>query len=159
MPQDYCCINQDHAPASELANLGNLIQACDMMLTPVVDPEHDTWTFEPRLSGDVFLEYGSTAWRQYWERAWCRVEAMLAAVKPVDHGRAALFRGAIARALEENRRPHTCAPAQRPSGRQPAAAPELVYPRLLATAPASPRMYNAICAFPLHPHTRARGYG
>ena len=37
---DYCCIDQDGAPASELDNLGGLIQACDLILTPVVDVDH-----------------------------------------------------------------------------------------------------------------------
>ena len=32
--------------------------------------------------------------QEHWGRSWCRVEAMLAAAKPVAEGRAALFSGA-----------------------------------------------------------------
>ena len=33
--------------------------------------------------------------QEHWGRSWCRVEAMLAAAKPVAEGRAALFSGGI----------------------------------------------------------------
>ena len=102
---DYCCIDQDGAPASELDNLGGLIQACDLVLTPVVDVDHQEWDY-PELVNNWFVEYLAAGWKEYWSRGWCRVEAMCAAVKPVDEGRAELFRGAVKVQLLAGHRPH-----------------------------------------------------
>ena len=104
--QDYCCIDQDGAPASELDNLGNLMEACDLMLTPVVDVDHQKWK-RPQDQGKVitnwFDEYLAPGWKEYWSRGWCRVEAMLSAACPVD---AALQVLQIERATEVARRCH-----------------------------------------------------
>lgn len=104
---DYCCIDQDGAPASELDNLGNLVSMCDAVLTPVVDEAHEEWEC-PTTWSDYFRQYASENWVEYWRRAWCRVEVMLAAVKPVAdfERRALLFRGALQEAIAEGRRPH-----------------------------------------------------
>ena len=102
---DYCCIDQDGAPASELDNLGGLIQACDLILTPVVDVEHKKWDY-PQGVSNWFVQYLAAGWKEYWSRGWCRVEAMCAAVKPVDEGRAELFRGAVKVQLLAGHRPH-----------------------------------------------------
>ena len=99
---DFCCIDQDGAPASELNNLGNLIHGCDLFFTPVIDPDHESWAAHGELIGtEIFDGYGAAGWKEYWGRGWCRVEAMLAAVKPRLDGRGTLFRGALG-----NRRPH-----------------------------------------------------
>ena len=58
---DFCCIDQDGAPASELDNLGNLIADCDMILTPVVDHPR------PRVVGTS--EGGCIALYDVW-RVW-----------------------------------------------------------------------------------------
>ena len=106
---DFCCVDQDGTPATELCdNMPALIASCDMMLTPVIDQEHEVWTRPPTWT-DVFQEYGAAAWHKYWTRAWCRVEAMLAAVRPPTsdrNKRALLFRGALAAAISRGRRPH-----------------------------------------------------
>ena len=104
--QDYCCIDQDGAPASELDNLGNLMEACDLMLTPVVDVEHQKWAYPEGSVSNWFDQYLAPGWKEYWSRGWCRVEAMLAAVKPVAAGRAELFRGAMRVHLLGGHRPH-----------------------------------------------------
>lgn len=106
---DFCCVDQDGTPATELCdNMPALIASCDMMLTPVIDQGHEVWTRPPTWT-DVFQEYGAAAWHEYWTRAWCRVEAMLAAVRPPtsdQNKRALLFRGALAAAISRGRRPH-----------------------------------------------------
>ena len=112
---DYCCIDQDDAPSSELQNLGNLIGDCDLMLTPVVDVDHASWEYPEmsprgRVQGvspdDLFAQYQAAGWQEYWSRGWCRVEAMAAAVKPVAVGRAELFCGSLQVAMLAQRRPH-----------------------------------------------------
>ena len=55
---------------------------------------------------DYFAQYKAAGWQEYWSRGWCRVEAMLAAVKAVKAGRAALFGGALRTSLLAGRRPH-----------------------------------------------------
>ena len=128
---DYCCIDQDGAPASELNNLGNLIAACDALITPIIDPEHASWEY-PALWADYFAEYCASGWQEYWSRGWCRVEAMIAAVRPVADGRAALYRGAMAAALEKGRRPHLLFGAKEQVGPQHTGRrPPLFLPPLL----------------------------
>ena len=53
-----------------------------------------------------FEQYLAEGWKEYWSRGWCRIEAMCAAVKPVDEGRAELFRGAVKVQLLAGHRPH-----------------------------------------------------
>ena len=103
---DFCCIDQDGAPSSELEQLGALISLCDLVLVPVIDHNHREWSI-PAAWSNEFEEYKAAGWTEYWGRAWCRVEAMLAAVKPVvDHAeRATLFRGAMGNAIAAGRRP------------------------------------------------------
>lgn len=103
---DYCCVDQDNCPAEELNNVGRIMQCCDLMLTPVVDPEWDTWEIEGQ---ELFSAYKAKAWDEYWKRAWCRVEAMFAAVVPVPgcETRANRFHpGALRNAIAAGRRMH-----------------------------------------------------
>eukprot|EP00037_Helgoeca_nana_P009754 m.85551 g.85551 ORF g.85551 m.85551 type:complete len:417 (-) comp19786_c0_seq1:243-1493(-) len=104
---DFCCIDQDAAPASELASLGDLIAGCDCILTVVVDEGHAVWEYPIRWRS-YFTEYLAPGWVDYWDRAWCRVEALLAATRPATHciERARLFRGALASTVKLGRRPH-----------------------------------------------------
>ena len=76
------------------------------MLVPVIDLEHRKWSY-PASWTNHFEQYKAAGWIEYWSRAWCRVEAMLAAVKPVvNHAaRAKLFRGAMGNAIAAGRRP------------------------------------------------------
>lgn len=106
---DFMCIDQDGAPASELEQLGELIQMCDLVLTPIHDPKHATdWTYPGQIFSNWYDDYKAQGWQEYWSRAWCRVEAMLAAVKAVlnKEERSAMFRGTLAQALKAGRRPH-----------------------------------------------------
>ena len=105
---DYCCIDMDGVPAAELDNLGNLIQACDLVVTPVVDVDHQQWKApyeEGRGVSNWYDEYLAEGWKEFWTRGWCRVEAMLTAVEPVHEGRAELFRGVMKVRLLGDHRP------------------------------------------------------
>ena len=102
---DYCCIEQHGPPASEIENLGNLMASCDMVVTPIVDVDHASWE-APATWTDYFVQYKAEGWQEYLGRGWCRLEAMLATVKPVAKGRAELFRGAMKASLVKELRPH-----------------------------------------------------
>ena len=67
---DFCCIDQDGAPASELEQLGALIQQCDLLLTPVHDPGHKEWAY-PTLVTNWYTQYKAAGWAEYWSRG-CR---------------------------------------------------------------------------------------
>ena len=141
---DYCCIDQDGAPASELDNLGNLMAGCDLVLTPVVDPEHARWAYPPGDWKDPFAQYLAPGWQEYWKRGWCRVEAMLAAVKPVTEGRAALFRGAMSAALQAHRRPHALFGTKELEGRlAPFFMPPLLHAHFETYAPERGKLTKA----------------
>lgn len=110
----FCCVDQDGTPTSELQQLDRLMQMCDLMLTPVVDPDHESqWEWPAEGFTDYFAQYKAPAWVNYWQRAWCRVEAMLAASEPFESDaargqtdRASLFRGVLRAAISTGRRPH-----------------------------------------------------
>ena len=104
---------QDADPGDELKQLGALLHVCDLVLTPIVDPNHAAWKL-PSEKGELlpaagYLEaYKAEAWLEYWKRGWCLVEAMIAAAYPVlnKEQRALLFRGALGNAIAAGRRPH-----------------------------------------------------
>ena len=106
----FCCIDQDTDPGDELTQLDRLLRKCDIILTPIVDPDHASWKAPQTLTPGVgwLVDYKAAAWTEYWTRGWCRVEAMLGAAYPVDDGerRAAFFRGGLKTALLAGRRPH-----------------------------------------------------
>jgi hypothetical protein len=105
---DFSCIDQDNVPETDLLGLEYVIAECDLLLTPVVDPDHETWSIPPRWE-DVFDEYRAEEWRAYWTRAWCRLEVMLAATLPVrgSGSRLSEFKSGVLRnALGVGRRPH-----------------------------------------------------
>lgn len=103
---DYSCVDQDKCAMEELYHLNRIMEACDLMLTPVIDLSHASWNIKP--NEDLFTGYRAPAWQDYWKRSWCRVEAMFAAVTPVlDKARALRFNpGALQNAIEHGRRPH-----------------------------------------------------
>ena len=113
---DFSCVNQDGALTSWMEELmAPLIGVCDLLLTPVADSDHASWKL-PISFNNAFEDYQAPAWREYWRRAWCRVEAFLAAVVPVEsyQERARLFRGGMNVALSAGRRPQVHgAPSQR----------------------------------------------
>lgn len=92
---------------SELANLSGIMLCCDLMLTPVVDPQHSLWDIEAHAN--LFEGYKAKAWQDYWSRSWCRVEAMVAAVMPIPEFelRATCFNpGGLRNSCSAGRRPH-----------------------------------------------------
>jgi hypothetical protein len=120
------CINQDSkAPAEQLnGSLARIIGACDMVVTPIHDPNWRSWSlvtadFSVEAAGpdemsikvtqvnDVFAEYLAEAFRVYLSRGWCRLEMFLSANIPIGTRREKLFGGKLRQVmLEEKRRPH-----------------------------------------------------
>ena len=127
-PQDFSCINQDQAsPGDELSLLMvACVSMCDVLLTPIHDPEHWKWElpvsiidafkvtphYIARVSPSHYTlhsqqDYQAPAWHVYWQRAWCRVEAFLAAAVPLTiDGRFRQFRAGLRARLQCNERPH-----------------------------------------------------
>jgi len=106
---DYSCIDQDSAPAEELEErMAALIGVCDLVLTPIEDHAgHESWSLPIAITNGI-EDYKAAAWQEYWRRAWCRVEAFLAAAVPVEHEptRVERFRGGIRTCKQAARRPH-----------------------------------------------------
>lgn len=109
---DFACVNQDERPTWQFLQLLNdVMMVCDVMLTPVFDPNHESWAV-PTQWTDCFDQYLAEEWTNYWRRGWCRIEALLAAVTPFCSGedvkaRAQLFRpGALRNAIGQGNRPH-----------------------------------------------------
>ena len=53
--------------AANGAQLGALIQRCDLLLTPVHDPGHKQWAL-PTAVRNWYEEYKAEAWEVYWSR-------------------------------------------------------------------------------------------
>jgi len=106
---DYACIDQDAGDrAAELLNnnMLRIIGECDVVLTPVVDDMCDKW--EMGDLNDVLNAYGSDAWKVYWSRGWCRLEAFSASNIPVPrHERGEGLPPCLIKPIvEEKLRPH-----------------------------------------------------
>ena len=73
---DFGCINQDGDPAGELKQLDKIIQSCDFIFTPIVDPEYSNWEITDVWRG-MLVAYNAPAWCRgpyvYLNRAWCRM--------------------------------------------------------------------------------------
>ena len=67
---DYSCVDQDDSPAAELEErMATLVGLCDLLLTPVVDPEHKKWAL-PLTFENAIEDCQASAWKEYWKRAW-----------------------------------------------------------------------------------------
>jgi len=105
---DFSCVDQDGNPAQELdQHMAALIEVCDMVLTPIVDYKHASWSM-PLVWHNAIEVYQAEQWKEYWQRAWCRVESLLAAVLPLQCGldRADNFHGGLRTGLRYGRRAH-----------------------------------------------------
>ena len=111
---DYGCINQDATAFLEISMLDQIIQACDVMLTPIYDDNLDRkWWDDIKKISNMYNQYGSPGWNQgvhsYLNRAWCRVEMMYASnipVVPSKEERSNKFTNALSISIQQNRRPH-----------------------------------------------------
>lgn len=69
---DFTCINQDSSnPAKQLnGSMGRIIGSCDVMLTPIYDPDWKTW--DPSCGGctimDAFTDYRASPFQDYIRR-------------------------------------------------------------------------------------------
>lgn len=110
---DYCCMNQDSTDlTSDLEQYDRIVECCDCLFTPIVDPENKSWSYQEAGGGFGYLaksfREGPTA---YLNRAWCRVEMLYAAKIPVlqndsDVERHTRFDAGLAVSCLLNRRPH-----------------------------------------------------
>lgn len=107
---DYSCLDQDKKPASEINQLKKILQLCDCIFTPIVDPIHN-WEYQETTQG-LFHDYKADGWNKdhnsYLKRGWCRLEMLYAANLPVTFSKqkCASFRGAFRTCLTSDRRPH-----------------------------------------------------
>jgi len=109
---DFASMNQDQDAAGELKQLKKIVQVCDLMLTPLVDDNHQNWTLIPTKEGYLY-DYKAAAWcdgkHAYLNRGWCRTEMLYAANVPVlknTKDRMLKFKNALAHAASQERRPH-----------------------------------------------------
>ena len=109
---DFASMNQDQDAAGELKQLKKIVQVCDLMLTPLVDDNHQNWALVPTKEGYLH-DYKAAAWcdgtHAYLNRGWCRTEMLYAANVPVlknTKDRILKFKNALAHAALQERRPH-----------------------------------------------------
>jgi hypothetical protein len=98
--------------------MGHIIGSCDLMVTPVHDPDWHTWSSShdgtSRGSNEVNLEddqdafegYKAPAFKDYLKRGWCRLEMFFNANMPVKMGREKLFGGKLRELIGQGKRPH-----------------------------------------------------
>jgi hypothetical protein len=103
------CINQDSPnPAEQLnGSMGRIIGSCDLMVTPVFDPDWKNWSSNLKEIKDAFTGYLAPGFVEYLGRAWCRLEMFFNSNVAINAGRSKLFGGRLRQfMLEEKRRPH-----------------------------------------------------
>ena len=62
-------MDQDADPGDELNHLEVIIECCDLVATPVVDPQHAEWN-HPKFWKNYFEQYEAKTWKEYLGRAW-----------------------------------------------------------------------------------------
>ena len=72
---DFACIDQEATAFLEISMLDQIIQACDVMLTPIYDDNLDRkWYDDIKKISNMYNQYGSPGWNQgvhsYLNRAW-----------------------------------------------------------------------------------------
>jgi len=104
------CVDQDSAnPAEQLnGSLGRIIGSCDMMVTPVYDPDWKQWCSDVPFQAikDAFKHYQAPSFIEYLQRGWCRLEMFFNANMPMTAPRHRYFGGQLEQAMLQNRRPH-----------------------------------------------------
>jgi hypothetical protein len=118
------CIDQDSEnPAEQLdGSLGRIIGSCDIMVTPVYDPDWRKWSSvgnasvynSAELQGandvhtikDAFKEYLAPSFIEYLERGWCRLEMFFNANMPITRQHYGYFGGQLKEVVIQKRRPH-----------------------------------------------------
>jgi len=109
---DYCCVNQDNEISLDYKYMDKIIQACDCMITPIVDDEWFLWEFVPSSSG-YLIDYKAKAFidgtNAYLNRGWCRIEMLYNAFIPLADDidqRIDKFQGELASFASKGLRPH-----------------------------------------------------
>jgi hypothetical protein len=113
---DYGCIDQDASACLELKMLDKIIQACDLILTPIFD-EAESFPWYDKLFktglANIYDQYGSPAWNEgdhgYLNRAWCRIEMFYAAnipLIPSSPHRIQQLKAGLLTSIQAGRRPH-----------------------------------------------------
>ena len=129
---DFSSMNQDEDAAGELKQLKKIVQVCDLMLTPLVDDEHEKWKLQ-QSDKRLLNDYKAAAWcgnkHSYLNRSWCRVEMLYAANVPIlSKGKIKLFKNALSHAACQGRRPHFLYGSKELyENRQPLCLPPLKY--------------------------------
>ena len=112
---DFSCMDQNGNPAGELKQLDKIVEACDCILTPVVDLQHEEWEYPRSGWGDYFTQYAASGFSlnggkfSYTNRPWCRVEMLYAANIPLsaeNGNRLDRFAHGLKTAQGNNMRPH-----------------------------------------------------
>ena len=111
---DFSCMDQNGNPAGELKQLDKIVEACDCILTPVVDLKHEEWEY-PSAWAETFTQYAASGFSlnggkfSYTNRPWCRVEMLYAANIPLsaeNGNRLDRFAHGLKTAQGNNMRPH-----------------------------------------------------
>jgi hypothetical protein len=86
----------------------HIIGSCDLMVTPVHDPQWKEWCSSCIEINDAFSDYKAPGFTEYLGRGWCSLEMFLNANIPFDVARRKhLFGGELRQVMsEEMRRPH-----------------------------------------------------
>ena len=114
---DYSCIDQDGNPAAEVQdNLHLIMRSSDCIFTPIPDPDWERWGSDLRVVKNWFEDYKAPVWVDgkyaYLNRAWCRLEMLLAANLDLlredeqQVPRSDKFAGGLKIAAKRNYRPH-----------------------------------------------------
>ena len=113
---DYCC--QDTETASEYKILDRVIEACDIILTPIIDDDHDKWKLTDTSTAGCLHDYNASSWNgtnqhAYLNRSINRMELLLSVAIPLYPDTEVIFnlrksktRGALLQAMTAMRRCH-----------------------------------------------------
>ena len=115
---DYCCTNQDSLTSTEYEILDKVIEASDIILTPIIDEDFDSWNLEDTCQAGYLYDYKAKSWNgvekhSYLNRSWTYLELLLSASIPLYPDTDIIFSlrkskasNALKQAMILGRRPH-----------------------------------------------------
>jgi len=110
---DYCCTNQDNLKSTDYEILDKVIEACDIILTPIIDEDFDSWNLDDTCQAGYLHDYKAKAWNLYLNNSWTYLELLLAASIPLYPDTDIIFSlrkskasNALKQAMVVGRRPH-----------------------------------------------------
>lgn len=106
---DFCCLNQEYFPASELVNLEKIMSYCDVLLTPIIDEDFKAIPLRTQILKYYKAHYFCDSKYGYLNSSWNRLELLCNSCTKISlftQNKLRHFHGELKYIIEQRKRPH-----------------------------------------------------